>query len=77
MKQVRVEFNQKIIKDYMEKHQLSMSAFCKLCKITPTTYKKIFNNVLENMRVSSVYKIAKTLNVRIMDLIAKTEIVDD
>ena len=77
MKHVQIEFNQNLIKDYMEKHKLSMTAFCKLCKICPTTYKKIFANMSKGLSVSSVYRIAKILNVRIWDLVAKSQVVED
>lgn len=62
--------NTDIIKDYMLKNNLSISFFCKKCKISYATYKKIMNNQI-NFRIIALFRISKVLNVYICNLFLK------
>lgn len=53
--------NTKIIEDYRKENQLSVTKFCKLCQITPGTYKKIMSN--ESFNIKALFKIAKILGI--------------
>ena len=55
--------NTEIIESYIKENNLSMNKFCKLCKISPSTYKRIKNN--RNFKLNALFKIAKILNVHI------------
>ena len=56
------------IKKYIKDNGLSQNKFCKLCKISPTTFAKIMQNK-NNFRVKVLFKIANILQISITDLI--------
>lgn len=59
-----------LILNYMKENNLSKTAFCKKCKISTVTLKKILNNQ-ENYRLFALFKIARVLNMRIHELFKK------
>ena len=77
MIKVKVIFNQRLIVDFMEKNNLSMSGFCKLCKISTLTYKKIFANVVDRIKIAAFFRIAKVLNASAADLILNVEFIEN
>lgn len=64
---MKVKIKYELIEKFMQKNNLSNTAFCKLCKISPATFKKIKNNQI-NYRINALFKIAKTLNVNISQM---------
>ena len=58
--------NQKLIEDYIKANNLTITKFCKLCKISPNTLRKLFNN--EDCRLNAVLKIARTMDVDLYKL---------
>ena len=55
-----------LIKWYLEENNLSVTQFCKICKITPTTYKKIMAN--ENLDFIALYKIARVIKINVYQM---------
>ncbi|MBQ7797942.1 MAG: hypothetical protein IJ371_02340 [Clostridia bacterium] len=53
--------NTQLIEKYIKDNNLSMTAFCKKCKIGLDTFYKIMLN--KNVMTSSLYKISKCMNV--------------
>ena len=58
--------NVKIIEFYLKENNLSISKFCRLCKISTDTYKRIMTN--KNFKLNAIYKIAKVLKVHIYQM---------
>ena len=58
--------NVKLIDDYIKNNNLTVTKFCKLCKISPKTLKKLKNG--EDCRVIAVFKIARLMNIRVHQL---------
>jgi len=63
-------FNLKLIDSYKSHHNLSTSAFCKLCKISPSTYKRIINHDL-NLPLRFAVRVVETLNITLSEFIIK------
>lgn len=61
--------NTKIISDYLEKNQLSISAFAKLCKVDTITLKHIFDNQIDDISIVDLKKIVKELGCSIKDVL--------
>ena len=55
-----------LIENYIKDNQLSKTKFCKICKICPSTLKKIFNN--EDVNLIALFKIARVMNIHIHQL---------
>ena len=55
-----------IIQKYVADNNLSMSAFCKLCNISITTFYKIMLN--QNVMTSSLYKVARAMGIRFCEI---------
>lgn len=51
-----IYINTKIISDYLEKNQLSISAFAKLCKVDTITLKHIFDNQIDDISIVDLKK---------------------
>lgn len=66
-KQYKFTTNTKIIYDYMKKHNLTKNQFAKLCKISVTTLNKVLRG-FNYLRISIVYNLLVTLNVKCKDL---------
>ena len=58
--------NTELIKSYMKENNLSKAKFCKICKISPSTFNKIMNN--GNFKLIALFKIARVLNVYVHQL---------
>lgn len=55
-----------LIVNYMNENGLSKTQFCKLCKISVSTFNRILNG--ENIRLISLFRIAKTMKVKLHQL---------
>lgn len=55
--------NTKEIQAYLKENKLSIVKFCKICKISPHTYKKIMAN--EDFNLIALFKIAKAIKIPI------------
>lgn len=64
-----IYINTKIISDYLEKNQLSTSAFAKLCKVDTITLKHIFDNQIDDISIVDLKKIVKELGCSIKDVL--------
>ena len=64
----KVNINLKIIKDYMEENNLSVEAFCELCKISRSEYKRIMNYD-GSLGGRPIYNVAVALGVKCDDLL--------
>ena len=64
-----IYINTKIISDYLEKNQLSISAFAKLCKVDTITLKHIFDNQIDDISIVDLKKIVKELGCSIKDVL--------
>ena len=59
--------NTNLIDQFLIENKLSKYAFCKLCKITPLTLRKIYSGN-DNINIVYIYRIAKILNTEIYKL---------
>ena len=64
-----IYINTKIISDYLEKNQLSISAFAKLCKVDTITLKHIFDNQIDDISIVDLKKIVKEFGCSIKDVL--------
>lgn len=60
------KFNTEIIEKYRQKNNLSKTRFCKITKISPSTYEKIMNGD-GKYSVKALFKIARVINVPEVD----------
>ena len=51
-----------IIENYMKEHNLSKTKFCKICKISPSTFNKIMAND-RNFGLIALFKIARVMEI--------------
>ena len=59
-------FKTELIANYMKSNNLSKNKFCKLCKISPQSFDKIFDcNLTVGLKV--VYKITRTIDIRLCE----------
>lgn len=58
-----------LIENFFEEHHLSKTKFCKICKISLSTLKKILNN--ENVNLIAVYKVSKVLGIYLHQMFKK------
>lgn len=59
-----------VILEFMEKNNLSPTAFCKFCKISKSSYDKIMNNDLR-VKIKTVLKIMVAMKIRLNQLVNK------
>lgn len=64
------KINTKIIEDYIKKNKLTINGFCKLCKISLSTYKKIMNND-NKFRIAALFRVADILGIKVFQLFVK------
>ena len=64
---MKVEFNIKLIEDYIQNNKLSKKEFCKQCGIGEPILRKILKNQ-QNFRLSALFKIARELNINVQEL---------
>lgn len=57
----------KILENFMKDNQLSKTQFCKLCKISPSTFQKIMTNNF-HFKISALFKIAKVINIQVFQM---------
>lgn len=55
-----------IIANYLKEHNLSKTKFCRLCKISVSTFNKIMNG--EDFDLIALFRIAKTIEVELYQL---------
>ena len=56
------------IEKFMKDKKLCKTKFCKLCRVQYRTFKKIMSNDL-HFRVKALFRIAKFMNVEVVDLL--------
>ena len=56
-----------LITNYIKENNLSKTSFCKICKIAPSTYKKILDNDT-NFGIVALFKIARVMNIPVCKL---------
>ncbi len=56
-----------IFENYMKEHNLSKTAFCELCKISPSVLKKIMNNQ-NNFYIIALFRIAKVIKMEVYQM---------
>ena len=56
-----------IIKRFIEENKISKTTFCKMCKISPSTLKKIFNKD-DNFRIIALFKIARVIKIQVYQM---------
>ena len=61
------KINIQLIETFIKENKLSKTRFCKLCKISPRSYQKIVSGDFR-IRLTSLFKIARTLRVPICTL---------
>ena len=59
-------YKSEILEEYRKENNPSKQQFCKLCKISTNTYKKILNN--ENVIITSLFRIARVLNIHVCEM---------
>lgn len=64
---MKAKIKTEIFENFMKENNLSKSQFCKMCKISPSTFKKIMNNDL-HFCTSALFKIEKTIKVKIFQM---------
>lgn len=58
--------NTQLIENYIKENNLSITAFCRKCRIGLKTFYKIMLN--NNVMTSSLYKIAKCINIKFSEI---------
>ena len=56
-----------LIKQYLKDNNLSKTAFCKKCKISPATFKKIIEQDMD-VNIVSIFKIAFAMEIRVHEI---------
>lgn len=64
---MKTELKTYLITNYMNVNNLNKTSFCKLCKISLSTFNKIMEGK-NNYGIISLFKIAKVLKIHICDL---------
>lgn len=59
--------NTKLFEEYINEHKISKTKFCKLCKISPSTFKKIMKNDF-HFKISALFKIARVLDIEVYQM---------
>ena len=61
------EVKTEIIKKFIRDNKISKTAFCKMCKISPSTLKKIMNKE-DNYGIIALFKIAKVIKIQVYQM---------
>ena len=56
-----------IFENYMEEHNLSKTKFCKICRISPSIFKKIINNQ-DNFYIIALFRIARVIGIEVYQM---------
>ena len=56
-----------IFTNFIKKHNLSKTKFCKVCKVSPSVFKKIMNNQ-DNFYVIALFRIAKVIGIQVYQM---------
>jgi predicted transcriptional regulator len=56
-----------IFENYIKENNLSKTKFCKLCKISLSTFKKIMAHE-DNFRIIALFKIAKVIKIQVYQM---------
>ncbi len=56
-----------LIDEYLKEHKMSLTKFCKISKITPSTIKRMREN--RNINVTSIFKLAIALNLKAYEVV--------
>jgi len=57
-----------IIEKFISEKGISKTKFCKLCKISPSTFKKIMSNET-NFSIISLFRVARFINKNICEIV--------
>ncbi len=60
------KINTEKISDYIGAHNLTKTAFCKLCRISISTFNRILSG--ENFFINALFKIARVMKVEVYTL---------
>ncbi|MBQ8444543.1 MAG: helix-turn-helix domain-containing protein [Clostridia bacterium] len=64
---MEIIINKKLILDFMTKHNLSKTGFCKFCNIAPSTLHILFT-APRRLTLRPIYKIARAMNVELAEM---------
>lgn len=64
---MKITFKKELFKNFMKENNLSVTKFCKLCKIDVSVYYKIMNDKT-NFRINVLFKIAKVLKIQVYQM---------
>lgn len=64
---MQVMIKKELIEEYLKRENISKTEFCKRSRISPEVYNKIMSDK-ENYRIDALFRVAKTLGVRILEL---------
>ncbi len=56
-----------LIENFIRENKISKTTFCKMCKISPNTLKKIMSNN-DNFRIIALFKIAKVIKIKVYEI---------
>lgn len=56
-----------LIEQYLKDNKLSKTAFCKKCKIAPSTFKKIIEQNT-NVGIVAIFRIAFAMNLKVHEI---------
>ena len=60
--------NSELIKNYLEKNNITVTEFCKTCKLSKLTFFKILSNITLDYDIRYLYRIAKAMGCDICDI---------
>ncbi len=56
-----------IIEKFIKENKISKTTFCKMCKISPSTLKKIMTKN-ENFKIIALFKIARVIKIQVYQM---------
>ena len=51
-----------LIENYLKENKLTKAQFCKICNISPSTFKRIMSN--GNFRINALFKVARVIEIK-------------
>ena len=64
---MKYKIKTEIFENFIKENNLSTAQFCKMCKISPCTFKNIMNNDFD-FCISALFKIEKVINVQVFQM---------
>ena len=68
IKNLKWRFKSELVYGFMNENNISKSKFCKMCKISYSTFLKILESK-SNFRISALFKIARVLNLQVYQIV--------